>query len=594
MHKKMGKAITGSLMAATMLATTATAFVPMSAYAGSCIGQNDFEEGVGLPWHICVTNPAEQSFNIEDGTYNVTIKNQGGRDQGGDSRWDCQFRHRSLHIEAGHTYKVSFDIWASNSGELATHIAPLSGEGAVWISNHGGTAAWNYQGQSCGNGTEKHTNNSGNLVINKGDNHFESTFTADKTIEVAEWAFHYGGAGDFQDNDCFPVGTTLKFDNMKLECVNCGDTYKDETSTPCLWNPTNEMGVITPRSDVRINQVGYWTNLTKKASYATDTKVSPVTFHVVNSAGETVYTGTGEDFGWDESAGEYVQVLDFTDIDAVGEEFHIEVEDTSNTYHNEKTGETYQMWKSHDFDIVDPSKSNAYDGVLKNALNYYYQNRSGIDIEAAYITSGDKETLAHEGGHKSDMAYVQSKWVKSYGQIFDGDKTYQIDGTGGWYDAGDHGKYVVNGGISVWTLQNMYELSVAQKTDSKWTKDAMLIPESGDSNPDILDEARVELEWMFKMMVQSGDPYYGSNGSVGNYVNMVYHKLHDHKWTGLATKPWDYSGEYLSDGTTKGWNTTRIVKPPTTAATLNMVACAAQASRLWRGIDDDFADTCSS
>ena len=25
---------------------------------------------------------------------------------------------------------------------------------------------------------------------------------------------------------------------------------------------------------------------------------------------------------------------------------------------------------------------------------------------------------------------------------------------GGWYDAGDHGKYVVNGGISVWTLLN--------------------------------------------------------------------------------------------------------------------------------------------
>jgi len=33
----------------------------------------------------------------------------------------------------------------------------------------------------------------------------------------------------------------------------------------------------------------------------------------------------------------------------------------------------------------------------------------------------------------------------------------QKDVTGGWYDAGDHGKYVVNGGIAVWTLMNMYE-----------------------------------------------------------------------------------------------------------------------------------------
>ena len=54
------------------------------------------------------------------------------------------------------------------------------------------------------------------------------------------------------------------------------------------------------------------------------------------------------------------------------------------------------------------------------------------------------------------MAYVQSKWVRAYGQEFDGDKDYQIDCVGGWYDAGDHGKYVVNGGISVWTLQNMF------------------------------------------------------------------------------------------------------------------------------------------
>ena len=36
----------------------------------------------------------------------------------------------------------------------------------------------------------------------------------------------------------------------------------------------------------------------------------------------------------------------------------------------------------------------------------------------------------------------------------------------------------------------------------------------------------------------------------------------------------------------------RIVKPPTTAATLNLAACAAQASRLWKDIDSDFAEKC--
>ena len=38
---------------------------------------------------------------------------------------------------------------------------------------------------------------------------------------------------------------------------------------------------------------------------------------------------------------------------------------------------------------------------------------------------------------------------------------YTLDVTGGWYDAGDHGKYVVNGGISAWTMLNQYERALA-------------------------------------------------------------------------------------------------------------------------------------
>jgi endoglucanase len=122
----------------------------------------------------------------------------------------------------------------------------------------------------------------------------------------------------------------------------------------------------------------------------------------------------------------------------------------------------------------------------------------------------------------------------------------------------------------------------------------MLIPQSykvgnisfsGSGTPDVLDEARVELEWMFNMIVSSSDK------SWSKCEGLVYHKMHDHKWTGLATKPWDYAGEKLADGS-DGWNTTRIVKPPTYAATFNMIACAAQAARLWKGYDDAFADEC--
>ena len=579
MHKKMVKAITGSLMAATMAATTAAAFVaPMSASAGNCLGQNDFDDGVGLPWHTCVTQPAKQTFEIADGVYRTTIDNVGGVANGAESRWDVQFRHRSLHIHSGHTYKISFDINSTADGELATHLADLAGENPQWLSNHGGTQAWNYTNTSCGSCPNGHGQSSGNIKIKKGDNHFESEFTATGTIEVAEWAFHYGGAGEFQDKDCFPVGTTLEFDNMKLECVSCGDTFKSKEETPCLWDTSNELGVVTARNDVRINQQGYFTNLSKKATYATDEAISsPVSYVIKNSSGTVVYEGTAESGSVkDTDSGEYVQILDFTDADIPeGDGYYIEVDD-AHTWTNEKTGETFDMHISHPFAI----NNNIYDGMLKNALNYYYQNRSGIDIEEKYITSGDTKTLAHEGGHApSDMAYVQSEWKKSYAGVFDGDKTYQIDCYGGWYDAGDHGKYVVNGGISVWTLQNIYEWSKAQGTDSKFADGkTMAIPEQTNGKPDILDEARVELEWMIdSMVVKSADPYYGK------YAGMVYHKMHDHKWTGLATKPYDYQDE---------WGTTRIVKPPSYAASLNLAAAAAQAARLWKGIDDTFAAKC--
>ncbi|MBQ9899122.1 MAG: glycoside hydrolase family 9 protein [Ruminococcus sp.] len=583
MHKNFAKVAGAGVMAAAMLASSTAAFVPMSTSAGLMVGQVDFEDGIGLPWHTCQTNPANQKFDISGGTYNVELVNIGGSVNGGESRWDLQLRHRGLKIKAGETYKVSFDVNSSSDGRMYTKIGDLSGDLEIWHNNMGATEA----PSTTQSGSNIGFNQSWDpIYIAKGDNHLEATFTADQDLDVAEWAFHYGGRGQHQESfDCFPKGTVLKFDNLSLECTS---------STACDWDTTNEMGYVTPRSDVRLNQVGYFTNLKKVASYATDEKISPVSFKVVDKSGNTVYTGTGEQFagrgtnGADYGSGEYIQLLDFTDVPA-GTGYHIEVDDTSNTSTNRYTKETYKMYISHDFDVVDPGTDNVYDGVLKNALNYYYQNRSGVEIQAAYITSaGDGQTpadLAHQAGHVKDMAYIQSKWVKAYASDgSDVEKSNgQLDCTGGWYDAGDHGKYVVNGGISVWTLQNMYELSKASGTDSKWTGNAMSIPESGDSNPDILDETKVELDFMFKMIVDSG-----------TNKGLVYHKMHDHKWTGLAVEPWNYAEDHVdaSGNKVKGWGTIRIVKPPTYAATFNMIACAAQAARLWKGIDDTYAATC--
>ena len=76
--------------------------------------------------------------------------------------------------------------------------------------------------------------------------------------------------------------------------------------------------------------------------------------------------------------------------------------------------------------------------------------------------------------------------------------------TGGWYDAGDHGKYVVNGGISLWTLVNQYERQQARGKVAAFADGRARLPKAGNGVNDLLDEARWELEFFLKMQVPEG------------------------------------------------------------------------------------------
>ena len=68
--------------------------------------------------------------------------------------------------------------------------------------------------------------------------------------------------------------------------------------------------------------------------------------------------------------------------------------------------------------------------------------------------------LARAAGHPHETATCFSGPDEA-GTIWHG-CDYSLDVTGGWYDAGDHGKYVVNGGSSVWMLLNAWERAQAK------------------------------------------------------------------------------------------------------------------------------------
>ena len=496
----------------SMLAVTLSVAISLVSFrtvaAGEQLGATDFENGEGLPWHTCVSGTGSMDFEVTNGQFVITINNPGGRSNGGQDRWDCQFRHRDLTIVEGHQYRVQYQITSSEDGQYFTKIGNYDGNIEVWHNNSDGTdldSTWD------------------RIPISAGETqNVDLTFTAGQTVQTAEWTFHLGGDGTYTDSVCFPAGTVLTFDNMSLI-----DLTSDE----------NDYATEQTSSDyaIMVNQLGYLTGRVKQATLVSDLE-EPIAYSILDADGNAVYSGETELFGNDADSGDHVHIVDFTDFDTAGT-FHIEAE----------TGEI-----SRDFSV---GNSDDYYSLLQDSLNYYYQNRSGIEIEEQYITSGDASALARAAGHLPDVATIT-------------DSSNTQDVTGGWYDAGDHGKYVVNGGISLWLLQNMYETAVFMGTEDAFADGTMSIPENGNGYPDLLDEARWEMEWMMTMLVADGE-----------YVDMAYHKMHDENWTGLALAPADDTQN-------------RVILPPSTAATLNVSACSAQAARLWRDIDPVFADQC--
>ena len=566
MHKK-SKMIVAGLCSVAMILPTVANLAPLSASAGQVLGETSFDHKA-LPWHTCESSPAKQDFDVKGGAFHITVEVPLG---GEASKWDLQFRHRNLSFTAGHTYEVSFKCKAKRNGmELCSKIGNIAGteeyfslfkDGTMGMGKHMG-GEW---GSAVSLTTEYQT--------------FKGTFKPTQDLKAVEWAFHYAEDHNNYGGNA-QKGDELWFDDMSIMDITGSDNDAD---------PNNHYGAISrdysglENNYISVNQLGYYPELAKIAVLgdnqgdvfygASNIDLSGTyTWELVNaSTGAVATSGTTTAPKYDKDSHDNVCKIDFSDYKTPG------------TYYLRIKG---KEWRSFEFKIGNDIYTDKSHNMLTNALNYFYQNRSGLDIEEAYITSGDKTKLAHPGGHKVDTASIQPAWINEYKSKDEAITSSKLTANKGWYDAGDHGKYVVNGGISVWTLQNMYERSLyAVSGDAvgkfKDNSGVCVIPEAGNKIPDILDECKYELDFIGAMKVDASEPTWGQ------YAGLYYHKLHDHKWTGLATKPWDYEGP-VKEG---GWDTTRIVKPPTFAATLNYAACCAQAARLWEPFNKEQAAT---
>jgi len=314
-------------------------------------------------------------------------------------------------------------------------------------------------------------------------------------------------------------------------------------NTICLDNISLTGGVVPPGgqqpiSGIQVDQDGYVPGLPERATLVSDS-ATPVPWTLKNSAGAAVATGQTTPRGADAASGANVHEIDFSAYTTVG------------------TGYTLTAGGQTSFPFAispDARKKLRYD-----SLAFFYHQRSGIAIDAQYVGA----TYARPAGHVNVAPNQGDNNVPCRSDLNCG---YTLDVRGGWYDAGDHGKYVVNGGIATWQLLDEYERAVKMGDASALGDGKLAIPERANGVPDILDEARWEVDFLLEMQVPDGKPNAG----------MVHHKIHDAQWTALPTRP-DQDAQ------------ARRLSPPSTAATLNMAAVAAQASRLWRTIDPAYS-----
>lgn len=334
----------------------------------------------------------------------------------------------------------------------------------------------------------------------------------------AEFAFHLGGS---------------MMRDVKAPVTVCiDDIYmSDPDFVPA---PDSQKVAI---SDVRINQLGYMPGAAKLATLVTQS-TEPLAWSV-QQAGKVAADGTTEVLGKDADSGDSVHLIDFTELRSQGEDFVL------------KVGEA----QSSPFKI----SNDIYAKLKYDALHYFYHNRSGIEIAMPY--AGEAQ-WARPAGHLSD---------KSVPCASDAGCSYSLDVSKGWYDAGDHGKYVVNGGISLWTMLNQYERFKLRGNLTPFDDGKLNIPENKNKVPDILDEARWQMEFMLGMQVPKGQPHAG----------MAHHKMHDQAWTALGLPP--HEAEKIMK---------RHLRPVSTAATLNLAATSAQAARLFKSYDAAFAQRC--
>ncbi|MDP5129902.1 MAG: glycoside hydrolase family 9 protein [Paraglaciecola sp.] len=297
--------------------------------------------------------------------------------------------------------------------------------------------------------------------------------------------------------------------------ISCGQTVHVAKDAAV---PASKAAEQKPQ--IYINQVGFLPNDHKVAVISPQQSGA---FTVVSQAtGQVVLNAKLQSKGLWPLSEENVSIADFSDLSQEGA-YRLELAD----------GKASALFSVG---------SMVYRQIHDASLKAYYFNRASMALSPEFAGP-----WARSAGHPDTQVKIHVSAAS------DARPTNTIiSAPKGWYDAGDYGKYVVNSGISTYTLLLAYThfKDFYQKRDGH-------IPESSDGLPDILNEVMWNLDWLQAMQ----DPNDGG----------VYHKL-----TTL-----NFAGSVMPENA----HEQRYVVQKSTAATLNFAAVMAFASQVYQEFD---------
>lgn len=273
---------------------------------------------------------------------------------------------------------------------------------------------------------------------------------------------------------------------------------------------------------VQLNSLGFMTNQLKKASIVGDTK-----FFVIKQVSDhaTVFKGEVSTPVFQKDINQKVAIADFSSLTKDGK-YYLETADGV---------------KSAEFEV----SPKVYNQAFYTTMRGFYLWRCGTAVDGTH--NGHK--FAHEACHLNDG-------YEDY-QAKPGERR---NGAGGWHDAGDYGKYVVNAGVTVGMMFMAWD-----QFQPNLKKFSLNLPETAKGYPDFLKEMKWETDWLLTMQYTDGS-------------GKVAHKLTRKNFESFCKPEEDLEKRYFTD-----WSS---------AAVADFVAMMAQAARYFEPYDKAYSHKC--